>query len=427
VPRPTRPRHRDGAARGPSCRTLATTGVGRPAHAATSSSRPPPTVPTRRSCASATQSRAPVALAKAAFYGDIQAVSERDLQRAELVSLPLAAVALLLVFGSVVAAGVPLVVGGAAVVVALAAIFALASLTPMSIFVLNLATLLGLGLGVDYSLLMTSRFREELVRVGGGRRPDGSVDRVAVDAAVVATVATAGRAVFFSGLTVLLGLSGLLLFEFMILRSVGIAGAIVVGLAALAALTLLPAGLALIGPSLERFSIRRRGGAPGGAPAGDVLEAAPGEAAAAGRWERLAERVMDHPWRVFVPTLAFLLLLGAPFLHVRFNAPDATILPADVASRTSYDILAREFGEGEFAPLILAVRTVGPATDPANVALLYDWSRRLASDPGSAEWTPSWTSTHVSRSRSTSSSTRRPRAYRIASRRQRWRKPLAAT
>ena len=90
---------------------------------------------------------------------------------------------------------------------------------------------------------------------------------------------------------------------------------------------------------------------------------------------------MDHPWRVFVPTLALLLLLGMPFLHVRFNAPDATILPADVASRTSYDILAREFGEGEFAPLILAVRTVGPATDPANVSLLYDWSRRLASDP----------------------------------------------
>ena len=168
----------------------------------------------------------------------------------------------------------------------------------------------------------------------------------------------------------------------MILRSVGIAGAIVVGMAALAALTLLPAGLALIGPSLERFSIRRRGACDRPAtPAGECLEAAPGEAVTAGRWERLAERVMDHPWRVFVPTLALLLLLGAPFLHVRFNAPDATILPADVASRTSYDILAREFGEGEFAPLILAVRTDGAATDPANVALLYDWSRRLAARP----------------------------------------------
>ncbi len=126
-----------------------------------------------------------------AFYGDVQRVSEEDLQRSEVISLPLAALALLLVFGSVVAAGVPLVVGGAAVVVALAAIFLVASVTPMSIFVLNLATLLGLGLGVDYSLLMTSRFREELARRGGGAEhvPD----------AVGVTVATAGRAVFFSG------------------------------------------------------------------------------------------------------------------------------------------------------------------------------------------------------------------------------------
>ena len=323
-----------------------------------------------------------------AFYGDIQSVSERDLQRAELISLPLAAIALLLVFGSVVAAGVPLVVGGAAVVVALATIFVLASLTPMSIFVLNLATLLGLGLGVDYSLLMTSRFREELARLGGGRRADGSVDQEAVDAAVVATVATAGRAVFFSGLTVLLGLCGLLLFEFMILRSVGIAGAIVVGMAALAALTLLPAGLGLLGPRLERLSIPRRGRPrPRAWPRRARRRACPTQpypgdsAAAAGRWEWLAERVMDHPWRVFVPTLGLLLLLGVPFLHVRFNAPDASILPADVPSREAYEILAREFGEGEFAPLILAVRTDGPATAPGNIGLLFDWSQRLALDP----------------------------------------------
>jgi RND superfamily putative drug exporter len=146
-----------------------------------------------------------------AFYGDVQTVSEADLRRSELISLPLAALALIVVFGSVVAAGVPLVVGGATVIVALAGIFVVASFMPMSIFVLNLATLLGLGLGVDYSLLLTSRFREELAL-----RPDGP-DRV--PHAVRVTVATAGRAIFFSGLTVLLGLLGLVLFEFMILRS----------------------------------------------------------------------------------------------------------------------------------------------------------------------------------------------------------------
>ena len=200
-------------------------------------------------------------------------MSEADLQRSEIISLPLAALALLLVFGSVVAAGVPLVVGGAAVVVALAAIFLVASVTPMSIFVLNLATLLGLGLGVDYSLLMTSRFREELAA-----RPDGP-DRVA--GAVQATVATAGRAVFFSGLTVLLGLLGLVLFEFMILRSVGIAGAIVVGLAVASALTLLPAVLTILGPRIDRLAIRRVAPRPG----------------SDGPWARLARAVMRRPAR----------------------------------------------------------------------------------------------------------------------------------
>ena len=291
-----------------------------------------------------------------AFYGDVQSVTETDLRRSEIISLPLAALALLAVFGSVVAAGIPLAVGGAAVLVALAGIWLVATVMPMSIFVLNLATLLGLGLGVDYSLLMTSRFREELAHRSG---PDRVAESVRV------TVATAGRAVFFSGLTVLLGLLGLVLFEFMILRSVGIAGAIVVGLAVAAATTLLPAVLAILGTRIDALAIRRVTVQPG----------------IDGPWARLARRVMRHPVRVLVPTLAILLVLGVPFLHVRFNAPDATILPSSVPSREAYDILAANFGEGEFAPLVLAVRTQGDATTPANVAALYSYSRRLAADP----------------------------------------------
>jgi RND superfamily putative drug exporter len=291
-----------------------------------------------------------------AFYGDVQSVTEQDLRRSELISLPLAGLTLLFVFGSVIAAGVPLAVGGAAVLVALASIFLVASVMPMSIFVLNLATLLGLGLGVDYSLLMTSRFREELGRHEG---PDRVADAVRV------TMATAGRAVFFSGLTVLLGLLGLVLFEFMILRSVGIAGAIVVGLAVLAATTLLPAILSIVGTRVDALAVRRVNAQPG----------------TNGPWARLARRVMDHPVAVLVPTLTLLLVLGLPFLHVRFNSPDATILPSWVPSRAAYDVLAKEFGEGEFAPIAIAVRTLGPATDPANVAALYAWSRRLEADP----------------------------------------------
>ncbi|MGH2513993.1 MAG: MMPL family transporter [Candidatus Limnocylindrales bacterium] len=295
-----------------------------------------------------------------AFYGDIQTVSEDDLRRSEFVSLPLAGLTLLLVFGSVIAAGVPLAVGGAAVVASLAAIFAVASLTEMSIFVLNLATLLGLGLGVDYSLLMTSRFREELRRRTPADDPDA-----AIAAAVQLTVATAGRAVFFSGLTVLLGLLGLVLFEFTILRSVGIAGAIVVGVAVLAALTLLPAILSILGPRIDRLAVRR-------------LSSAPSEREP---WALLARRVMRRPVLVFVVTLGFLLVLGSPFLHVRLNAPDATILPPSVPSRVAFDRLDAAFGAGRFAPLSLAIRTDGPALDAANIAALYDYSRRLAADP----------------------------------------------
>jgi len=294
-----------------------------------------------------------------AFYGDVQDVSESDLRRSETISLPLAGLALLLVFGSIVAAALPLAVGGAAVVAALAGVFLVAQLTPMSIFVLNLATLLGLGLGVDYSLLMTSRFREELA--ARDWRPE------AVEDAVAATVATAGRAVFFSGLTVLLGLLGLVLFEFMILRSVGIAGAIVVGFAVSAALTLLPALFAIAGTRLDSFRVRR-------------VTATPGED---GPWARFAHWVMARPFAVLVPTLAVLVILGTPFLHVRFNAPDDRILPENVPSRAAFDQLTAAFGPGPFAPIALAIQTTdGSAmTTPANVAALYDYSRRLAADP----------------------------------------------
>ena len=176
---------------------------------------------------------------------------------------------------------------------------------------------------------MTSRFREELAA-----RPAGDPDRVA--SAVEATVATAGRAVFFSGLTVLLGLLGLVLFEFMILRSVGIAGAIVVFLAAISAMTLLPALLAIVGARIDAVAIRRT------TPRDDPN----------GPWARLARRVMAHPVAILLPTLAVLLVLGSPFLHVRFNAPDSTILPASVPSRAGFDRLADAFGEGAGSPRI---------------------------------------------------------------------------
>ena len=189
-----------------------------------------------------------------AFYGDIQAVSEADLRRSEIVSLPLAALALLVVFGAVVAAGLPLAVGGGAVVVALALIWVVAGADPDE------------HLRAQPGHPARARPRGRLLaaddqpvprgaRRGGGRRIGAA--RMLSPRPSRSTVTTAGRAVFFSGLTVLLGLTGLILFEFPILRSVGIAGAIVVGLAVAAALTLLPAILSVLGARIDAGRIRR--------------------------------------------------------------------------------------------------------------------------------------------------------------------------
>lgn len=285
-----------------------------------------------------------------AFYRDIEQLSEHDLRRAELISFPFALIALLVVFGSVVASGVPVAVGGASVVVALALLFGAAHRVDMSIFVLNMATMLALGLGIDYSLFMTSRFREEL-------RAQSVADSVA------ATVATAGRAVFFSGLTVLVGLLGLMTFDFMMLRSLGIGGALVVGVSVLAAVTLLPAILGIVGPRIDALAVvRPRGG---------------GE----GFWARLAAAVMAHPLPVFVPTLLFLLLLGAPFVHVRFSSPDASILPADAPSRQGYDILRSQYAQGQMDPILIAVNTPAPVLAPESIDRLYDFTRAIARDP----------------------------------------------
>ena len=258
------------------------------------------------------------------FYSDILEVTERDLRRAELISFPFAGIALLLVFGSLVAAGVPALVGGAAVAVTLGVVVLLTRVTEISIFALNLVSMLGLGLGIDYSLFLVSRFREELAR----REPA---------AALGVAMTTAGKAVLFSGITVFIGLLGLISFEFTALRSLGIAGSIVVGMSVAAATTLLPAILAILGPRIDAFRLL------------------PIRPPRPGFWHAIARRVMRRAGLVFGAVLAVLVLLGLPFLRVDFGAPDASILPADVPSRQGFNQLRTAFGEGEVAPILIAV------------------------------------------------------------------------
>ncbi|HEU5382096.1 MAG TPA: MMPL family transporter [Ktedonobacteraceae bacterium] len=293
------------------------------------------------------------------FYADIQAVSERDLRRAEILAFPFALIALLLVFRSVVAAVLPALVGGAAVAVTLAIVFGLGHVTPLSIFVLNITTLFGLGLGVDYSLFMVSRFREELLH-----------DRT-VEEAVALTVATAGRAVTFSGLTVSIGLLGLVLFPINMLRSVGLGGVLVVAMAVLAAITLLPAALTILGLRVNSFPVRLPRLRKNRQPLAEQH----------GFWYRLSHFVMRYPMRIFLPILLILIALGLPFLGVRFSSPDASILPKDVPSRQAYDLLATRFNARETTPLVLVVQTQGAVMTSANIRELYNYVRRIEADP----------------------------------------------
>ena len=312
------------------------------------------------------------------FFRDLQDATERDLRRAELVTLPVAGLALVVVFGSVAAASVPVLAGAATTLLGLTLLYALSFPFELSVFVLNLASMLALGLGTDYALFLVSRFREELAlrRTDAGRE---APDEHAVAAALSATLSTAGRAVFFSAGTVLIGLAGLLAFRFMLLRSLGIAGMAAVTAAVAAALTLLPAVLAVFGHRINalkiglRSNLAHQNNPPQGGGQDDGVQT--------GLWFRLAQFVLRHPWRVLVPTTLLLALLGAPFAGARLSTPDARILPAESPSRRAVTLLESEFDSGAASPVLLAVTAPGPINAPAQLSTLYDLTRAIAADP----------------------------------------------
>ena len=283
------------------------------------------------------------------IFAEIRDVSESDLRRAEMITFPLVLVALVLVFGGLVAAGLPVALGGASVAVTLGLLYFVALGTNISIFALNLVSLLGLGIAIDYSLLIVNRFREEM-----RRRPR--------EEAVAHTVATAGRAILFSGATSALGLSGLLLFRFMMLRSLGLGGIMVVLVSLLVALTLLPAVLAVVGERVDALSILPR-------------RAGRGEF-----WHRLASWVMRHPIAVTVPLVLFLLFLGVPALGIKIGAPWSDILPPGAEAREGWDVASRELGPGELSPLVMVARSSGNIMSPENVGTLYDLAHKIADD-----------------------------------------------
>jgi RND superfamily putative drug exporter len=267
-------------------------------------------------------------------YREVGDQVERDLARAEGIAVPITLLLLVVVFGSAVAGTLPLAVGGVAIVGTLLLLRLLGDLTDVSIYALNLTTALGLGLAIDYSLFIVSRYREELRR---GREP--------ADALVV-TMQTAGRTVLFSAFTVAAALLALLVFPLYFLRSFGYAGIAVVGLAALGALVVLPTLLALLGRRVDRLRIplrRRR-------PVAAVRD---------GGWHRLARMVMRRPLPVATLVIAFLLLLGAPFTRVSFGLPDDRVMPAPTPGRQVADAIRTNFTANSAGALAVVATGTG--------------------------------------------------------------------
>jgi uncharacterized membrane protein YdfJ with MMPL/SSD domain len=281
-----------------------------------------------------------------------------NITRAEGLSFPVLLILLLVIFGSLTAASLPLAIGALGILGSFTALRLLTLLTGVSVFSLNITTILGLGLGIDYGLFLVSRFREELHR------------QDSVEDAVARTVATAGRTVLVSGVTVAIVLASLMLFPETILRSIGYGGVATVVIDMIAALTVLPALLAVLGPKVNSLRIRRSVQRP---PAAET----------SGGWYRLAHSVMRRPLLYAVPIVVLLLALGSPFLKVVWGGVDATVLPASAAPRVVTESLNRDFPGNPTAPIEAIVQFRGPvAASPARAAALAGYTSRLGHVPG---------------------------------------------
>ena len=289
------------------------------------------------------------------LFDDISSLSANDIQRAETLSMPVLLLLLIIIFASVVAGLTALLTGGLAILGALTVTRLLASVTEVSTFAVNIITLLGLGLSIDYGLLVVNRYREELA---AGYPPGEAVAR---------TVTTAGRTVAVSGTTVTLALASLIMFPQGFLKSMGYGGMTAVAVAMLAALTVLPAGLAVLGHRVNAGRLRW----PGRTRRVPGVHAAPLERD--GAWARLAYSVMRHPWWYLFGVLAILGVLATPVTKIEFGGLDVRVVPTSTQSRIVNDRIAAEFAQGNPYPINVLVTGV----DRSGAAAVVDRLRRV--------------------------------------------------
>ncbi|UED86506.1 MMPL family transporter [Streptomyces profundus] len=286
---------------------------------------------------------------------EINEQTQRDLLRAELIIAPVVMVILLLVFRSLVAAALPLAIAAVAVPGTMLILYTLTLFTDVSFLAMNVTIGLGLGLSIDYSLFVVSRYREELER------------GLAVPDAIAAALATAGRTVAFSALTVMLSLAGLLVFPLYFLRSFAYAGMAVTLFAAAAALVVLPALLALVGPRIDALPVLRR--------RRPVVSTRPGF------WHRLATFIMRRPIPMATGVIALLLVLGSPFLRIEFSQADDRVLPESAEAHQISETIRQDFPTREAESLdVVAYQPVDEAASDGSEALA-DYATRLSEVP----------------------------------------------
>jgi RND superfamily putative drug exporter len=288
-------------------------------------------------------------------FSQVSEQVQEDLARAEMLAFPLLFLLSLVVFRSVVAALLPVIVGGTTILTTFVWLRLVNTVEPMSVFAINLITGAGLGLAIDYSLFVVSRFREELAT-----RPERS-------AALLATMRTAGRTVLFSAVTVAAAMASLIVFHLRFLYSMAYGGALVALTAALVSLTVLPAILAVLGPRVNSLSLKRW----------QVAITRDAEHVRSGPWYRFSQLVMRRPVPIAIIAATLLIALGLPFLRIAFTGVDATVLPREKSARVVQDALDTEFPPGRTAPIYVVAHS-------DDAAAVREYAQRLGQVPGVA-------------------------------------------
>jgi RND superfamily putative drug exporter len=293
-----------------------------------------------------------------AILYDMQQASKRDIAKSEAIGLPIALLVLLVVFGTLVGAILPMVVGLMSVTATLGITYFIAQHYSLSNFLPNMVTMLGLAVGIDYALFLVSRFREELKRQHN------------IGEAVAMTTQTAGKSIFFSGIAVLIGLLGMMFVNLNFFRSLCLAGVIVVSISVLVAITLLPALLGLLGERINSLqvlpkSLRKRG--------------------TSRFWERVAYGVMKRPVLLIVVVGCALLYMMAPLGSMKLSVPGAEVLPPSYESRYGSDLMKQAYDNRETNPIQIRIHTKAPVWEEASIREIRAYSQLVKGTPGVKE------------------------------------------